>query len=91
MPIDEAEISFVQIAIRSNLAAQPCLFVETGRRVRIERGPLAGREGILSESETPPRVVVSLTALRRSITIAVEIENLGAESAYKAMAGDRRD
>jgi transcription antitermination factor NusG len=88
VPIDETEIASVQAAIRSNLVTEPCSFVEKGRRVRIEQGPLAGTEGFLSEGEAP-RVVFSLGILRRSI--AIETQSQWFETvALPAMAADRR-
>jgi len=72
-PIEETEIASVQAAVRSEIAAEPCSFLDNGHRVRLKRGPLAGLEGYLVEATPQPRIVVSLTLLRRSI--AVDIDN----------------
>ena len=87
-PLDEAEIASVQAAVQSELATEPCSFVETGQRVRLCRGPLAGIEGLLIDVAAQHRVVVSLTILRRSI--AVNIESQWVEPlTLGATAGDR--
>lgn len=82
LPIDDGEIASVQAAVRSQLLTEPCSFVDVGQRVRVERGPLAGTEGILIEASDRHRVVVSLTVLRRSIAVNIErhwVEPLGFE------------
>ncbi len=73
-PIDAAEIASVQAAVRSDLVKAPCSFVDSGKRVRLERGPLAGAEGILIEVAEGRQVVVSISILRRSIAVTVERE-----------------
>lgn len=90
VPIDDFEIASVQAAVRSEVPTEPCSFRESGQRVRLERGPLAGVEGFLVESAaSQARVVVSLTLLRRSI--AVEIENQWIEPVgTAARAADQR-
>lgn len=77
-PIDDVEIASVQAAVRSQLASEPCSFLDDGQLVRLKHGPLAGVEGFLIERAEQRRVVVSLTILRRSM--AVEIDNHGVES-----------
>jgi transcription antitermination factor NusG len=72
VPIEDAEIASVQAAIRSDLVTEPCSFVDGGQRVRLERGPLAGTEGVLIEAAERHQVVVSLTILRRSIAVNIE-------------------
>jgi transcription antitermination factor NusG len=72
VPIDDAEIASVQAAVRSDLVTEPCSFVGGGQRVRLERGPLAGTEGILVEARERQQVIVNITILRRSIAVNVE-------------------
>jgi transcription antitermination factor NusG len=88
--IDDAEIASVQAAVLSDLVTEPCSFVDKGQRVRIQRGPLAGTEGILIDAAKRQQVVVSLTILRRSI--AVNIDSQWVEPlALQMSAGDRRE
>jgi transcription antitermination factor NusG len=73
VPIDDAEIEAIQIAVRSQLRTEPCPFVEGGNRVRLESGPLTGLEGVLIRTHYPQsQFVVALTALRRSISIEIQ-------------------
>jgi transcription antitermination factor NusG len=72
VPVDDAEIAAIQAAVRSGLSAEPCAFLEAGRRVRLEEGPLAGVEGIVLGDSKDQRIVVSITLLKRSIAVAIE-------------------
>ena len=47
-------------------------FLEVGRRVRLEDGPLAGLEGLLIEKRKQNRLVVSVSLLRRSVAVEIE-------------------
>jgi len=50
----------------------PWPFLELGHRVLIERGPLAGVEGILDEVKGKYRLVVSVQLLQRSVSAEVD-------------------
>jgi transcription antitermination factor NusG len=71
-PIDESEIAAVQSAVRSGLRVEPSDYLEVGQCVRLEDGPLAGLEGILTEVRKQFRVVVSLTLLKRSVAVEID-------------------
>jgi len=73
-PVAEEEIQSVQKLVQSGLAAGPWPFVRTGQRVIIERGPLAGSEGILVQVKSQYRVVVSISLLQRSVAAEIDIE-----------------
>lgn len=70
--IDDAEIEAIQIAVRSQLRTEPCTFLEGGDRVRLETGPLAGFEGVLTPAHPARHLVVVLSVLRRSISVEIE-------------------
>lgn len=70
--IPDAEINAVRRFIDSKLNIQPWPFLRTGQVVRIERGPLAGVEGILKEVKGNYRVVVSISLLQRSIAAELD-------------------
>jgi transcription antitermination factor NusG len=72
VPIDETEIAAIQVAVKSGLPSQPWPLMQIGQRVRIERGPLCGLEGILAEFRGHHRLVLSITLLQRSIAVQVE-------------------
>ncbi len=69
--IDEDEIQAVKRLIQSGLPLARCGFLKCGQRVILERGPLAGLEGILSEIKGKHRVVVSISMLQRSVAAEV--------------------
>jgi transcription antitermination factor NusG len=66
------EISAILDVVRSKVPAEPYAFLETGRRVRIVQGPLAGVEGLLLETRSSCRVVLSVSLIQRSIRIEVD-------------------
>ena len=51
IPVDLEEIEAVRAILRSGLAAQPWPLLGVGSKVYIERGPLAGLEGILTNTD----------------------------------------
>lgn len=71
MPIDEAEVAAIQAALRSKLPLEPWPWVESGKRIRLESGPLAGLDGILVQTPEQDRVVVSVSVLQRSVAMEI--------------------
>lgn len=72
IPVAEAEIEAVHRVVHSGLAAEPWPFLSSGCRVAIERGPLAGLEGILTRLAGGHRLVVSVNLLQRSVAVQVD-------------------
>jgi transcription antitermination factor NusG len=70
--IPEHEIEAVRRAICSGVLVAPWPFLETGQRVLIEKGPLAGVEGILEEIRKSYRLIVSITLLQRSVAAEID-------------------
>jgi transcription antitermination factor NusG len=61
--------------LRSSLAfcnAEPYPFLSTGRRVRINSGPLAGLEGRVLRRKGKLRVVVSIELIERAIVLELD-------------------
>jgi transcription antitermination factor NusG len=71
-PIPEQEMERVRRLVQSGLLVTPFPFLELGQTVLIERGPLAGMEGILTETKGKYRLVVSIQLLRRSVSAEVD-------------------
>lgn len=71
-PIPEEEIERVRRMVQSGVLVTPFPFVEVGQTVLIERGPLAGLEGILAEVKGKCRLVVSINLLKRSVSAEVD-------------------
>ena len=71
-PIPEEEMAAVRRMVASGLPVEPWPFLRVGQRVRLERGPLEGLEGILIQVKRGWRVVVSVELLRRSVAAEVD-------------------
>ncbi|MGE5487767.1 MAG: transcription termination/antitermination protein NusG [bacterium] len=74
VPVDESEIAAVEAIARSALTAHPWPFLNAGRRVIIDHGPLAGFSGILVQTRNQHWLVVSVSLLMRSIAVDVPAE-----------------
>ena len=72
IPVDAREISALQELCGSGLPVQPWPYLEIGRRVSIERGPLAGSEGVVVELKGRYRLVASISILQRSVAAEIE-------------------
>jgi transcription antitermination factor NusG len=70
--IDEAEIMAIQAIVASGFQAEPWPYLHIGKRVRIDRGPLADVEGILLATRSASRLVVSVTLLQRSVAVEID-------------------
>jgi transcriptional antiterminator NusG len=70
--IDREELLAVERFVASGISMEPWPFLETGEVVLVDRGPLAGLEGILVEIKKSHRLVVSLSLLQRSVAVEVD-------------------
>jgi transcription antitermination factor NusG len=76
--IPESEIQSLQTLVSSKVVLVPWPFLKIGQRVQLERGPLAGVEGIVIQAEDGcSRVVVSVGLLQRSVATHIEREWIG--------------
>ena len=71
------EIEALRSALGHGVSAEPHPFLTLGRRVRIEAGPLAGREGILIRRKGAFRIVLSIDLIQRSIMVDVDLADVG--------------
>jgi len=71
-PVSDSEISRIRTIQDSGLPAQPWPYMQAGQRARVERGSLAGLEGVLIRERDSLRVVVSVERLRRSVAVEIE-------------------
>jgi transcription antitermination factor NusG len=74
--ISESEIGHIQSILSSGLPTQPWPFIRVGQPVRIQRGSLAGLEGILLREKDTLRVVVSVELLQRSVAVEIDRDSL---------------
>lgn len=72
--IPDDEIEAVRRFVGSGLAAMPWPYLKRGDRVRIVRGALTGIEGILCQTKTEFRVVISVSLLQRSVAVHIDRE-----------------
>ena len=86
VPVDDSEITAIQILMGSGLPGRPWAFLQVGQRVRIERGPLTGVEGILTGFRGRYRLVLSVTLLQRSVAVEAEGAWINARNSSSAPA-----
>lgn len=72
-PVDEREIAAIQSIVRAGVPAFPWPAAVVGQKVRLERGPLRGVEGVVAKVDDQHRIFVNLTLLRRSISVQVDL------------------
>lgn len=75
-PVEEEEIAAIRKMVECPVPICLWPYTRTGQRVRIEKGPLAGIEGIVVSTKGSWRVVVSITLLQRSVAAEVELNSL---------------
>lgn len=86
-PVDEKEIAAIQSVVRSGVPAFPWPAVVVGQKVRLERGPLRGVEGVVAKVADEQRIFVNVTLLQRSVSVQVDlgwIRSLGGPSSVLA-------
>lgn len=85
--ISEAEIGAIRIAMASKLPVRPWPHLKQGDRVRVERGPLRGVEGILLREERDClQLVIGIEMLQRSLAVEVEADMVTPVQARWAVA-----
>jgi transcription antitermination factor NusG len=72
IPLEDSELAAVQTIVQSNLPVQPWPYLEIGERVRIQDDALNGLEGILISFRGTHRIVVSVSLLRRSVSLEID-------------------
>jgi len=70
--LPDQDIESLRRALRQQLRAEPHPYLTIGKRVRILRGPLEGKEGILVRRKANLRVVLSIDLIVRSIVVDVD-------------------
>jgi transcriptional antiterminator NusG len=69
--IPEVQIAGVRSVIEHRLCANPCSFLDVGKRVRVRGGSLDGVEGILLGLKGDETLVISVQLIQKSLTISV--------------------
>jgi transcription antitermination factor NusG len=71
-PVDDDEIEAIRSIIQSGLATRPWPYFEIGQAVEINRGSLRGLRGILVQTKSSHRLVVSVTLLQRAVAVEID-------------------
>jgi transcription antitermination factor NusG len=79
--LPDNEVEMLRNGLTGQLRAVPHPYLKVGRRVRIIRGPLENREGILLRNKGDFRVVLSVDLIMRSVAVEVGAEDIVAVSA----------
>jgi transcription antitermination factor NusG len=56
--------------------AEPHIYLQSGRRVRVTSGPLMGLEGIVVEIKNRVHVIVSLEWMARSVAVSLDAQDV---------------
>jgi transcription antitermination factor NusG len=76
VPLPDEEMQALREGLSGSLHAEPCPYLQVGRRVRVRSGPLQGLEGILLKKKSGYRFVLSLELIQRSIAVEVDAADL---------------
>jgi transcription antitermination factor NusG len=72
-PIPESEIEALQQIVRSGADASPYMpFLKVGQKVQVKDGPLSGIVGIVVQMRNQRRLVISLDAVMKSISLNLD-------------------
>lgn len=72
--VPEEEIEAIRKAIECG--GRPAPYPQVGDRVRIECGPLAGIEGLLTRTDGEDRLVLSVHLIQRSVAVRVDADQV---------------
>jgi len=72
VPIHEADIAAIRRVEKSMLPTTPWPYMQAGQRAEIVTGPLKGLMGIVVESKSGTKLVLSIDILERSIAVEVD-------------------
>jgi transcription antitermination factor NusG len=75
-PVEERELANIRTLLASGMHCQPWPFVKVGETVSVERGPLAGVEGIVTRVKNEYRLVISVSLLQRSVVVEIDRDDV---------------
>jgi transcription antitermination factor NusG len=79
VPVDESEIASLRSAVMAGVPLQPYPQFQTGQKVRVVEGALAGVEGTVMNLKQGPRLVLSVTLLQRSVLLEIDCDRFQIE------------
>ncbi len=72
IPIPAREVEQIRKALQSGMPIEPCDRLHEGDSVRVIRGPLTGIEGVFVHYRGAARLILSVSAIQRSITVEMD-------------------
>jgi len=72
-PVDAAELASLRLLLETGLPINPSEQYTVGEKVNVDTGPLAGASGVIAGEENR-RLLVSITLLQRSVSVALPRE-----------------
>ena len=85
VPIPGSEISALELTINASVPFEPCPYVEVGQRVEIKSGPLSGVTGIVSDRRKTGHLILSVSLLRRSVLVHIDLAHLRSHGTIEAL------
>lgn len=76
--LPDNEIEGIRNSLKLRLRAEPFSYLAVGQRIRIDRGPLQGVEGILVRRKNCLRLVLSVALIQRSIAVEIDAADVSA-------------
>jgi transcription antitermination factor NusG len=70
------DIEALRNALMQGMRAEHHPYLNVGSRVKVAHGPLAGAQGILLRTKTNCRVVISIDAIMRSVSVEIDEDDL---------------
>ncbi len=75
-PIPDHEIEAVQRLVTTMFPYDPFSYLQEGMRVRINRGPLEGVEGVLSRKDGRNRVVIAIHLIQQAAAVEMDLADI---------------
>ncbi len=72
VPLSDSEIEELRQGLPQAKGVQPHPYLKVGRRVRVQRGPFTGVEGILVRRKDAFRLVLSIELIMRSVSVEID-------------------
>jgi len=89
IPVADAEIAAIRALLKSDLPVGPWPFMREGTHVTVERGPLSGVEGIITEVKSKYRLIVSVSLLQRSVYAEIDRDWVVPRTSRESASGGR--
>lgn len=74
--IPAVELEAIRQAMKGSRSVVPCPFLQSGDRIRVHSGPLAGLQGVVIRMKDCMRIVLSVQTLSRSVAVEVDAADI---------------